>query len=330
MARFGFLLLVFCFSIFNNASAQNRMTGADAYTARDYARAIPLLTQECDNNHFASCSLLGTAYYHGDGVAADILKSERLYRKACDGGYNFACARLRGERPRISIGVSVPSSAPTAPDIAALTRDCNGGNFETCESLAQIYHARNDFAQAHAIHARACENNHFKSCLYLARDYQRGRGFEKDQYIAATYFEKACNGNEKLGCSELAQLYRDGQTESFAGGYLDFVPDREKAVSYFRRACGMGDEEACMSVADTYRAKIGNQEPDFTKAKQEYEVLCGRRKLYACIYLGDMFAAGEGMPQNRNQAIFYYRLVYSVNPSMEVATQRLQSLGVRP
>jgi hypothetical protein len=58
----------------------------------------------------APCDHLGRLYSSGEGVARDPARAAALFKKACDGGYPFACQDLQS----MPSGAAVAHPAPTA------------------------------------------------------------------------------------------------------------------------------------------------------------------------------------------------------------------------
>ena len=66
-------------------------------TARDVPGAVTALEQACQMKLWASCADLGVLLQTGDGgVPVDAARGTDLLQRACDGGFQRACARLQG------------------------------------------------------------------------------------------------------------------------------------------------------------------------------------------------------------------------------------------
>ena len=59
------------------------------------AEALHRLEKACQDGEAAACHQLGSIYDHGVGVTADRVRAGGYYRKACTGGEEESCARVR-------------------------------------------------------------------------------------------------------------------------------------------------------------------------------------------------------------------------------------------
>jgi TPR repeat protein len=61
-------------------------------SARAYARALQLATDQCESGKFEGCAVAGFMYRDGKGTSANETEARTLLSKACNGGYKWACA----------------------------------------------------------------------------------------------------------------------------------------------------------------------------------------------------------------------------------------------
>lgn len=82
-----------CFAASRNLS-EGTGTDKDEVQARALMKkAVTALTKECDGADAVSCRSLAMMYESGRSIARDATKAEALYKKACDGGDDIACAK---------------------------------------------------------------------------------------------------------------------------------------------------------------------------------------------------------------------------------------------
>ncbi|MEJ2438001.1 MAG: sel1 repeat family protein, partial [Sulfurovaceae bacterium] len=61
-------------------------------------------------------------------------------------------------------------------------------------------------------------------------------GIKKDKAKAIELYEKACQDDEPLGCSNLADIYSDAKDTKY---------DVELAKKYYQKACDLEDDYSC-------------------------------------------------------------------------------------
>ena len=83
---------------------------------------------------------------------------------------------------------------------------CAGGESEACFNLATIYETGDasvqNISKALEYHKQACDAGYSLACNNLGILY--GEGVERDYARAATYFDKACQLKEEIGCKNKA------------------------------------------------------------------------------------------------------------------------------
>jgi TPR repeat protein len=204
------------------------------------ARAAHFLQCACEGHHEAiACVGLGSLYYHGVGVAADVRRANALYEEACeagalDGCMNVATSYLHGR------------GFPRDPKRAAKLYDdaCARGSWLSCAALGDLYFggvgvARDD-ERAAQLAQMACEHDAGIGCNNLGVIYLRGTARPRDVDRAVSLFERACiAGSEPLGCYNF--------------GMQRIRKDAHAAAEAFRRGCHIpspsGHVECCASLA---------------------------------------------------------------------------------
>jgi uncharacterized protein len=82
---------------------------------------------------------------------------------------------------------------------------------------------------AAAFYQRACDGGNAGGCSQLAIQYNGGEGVAQDDAKAALFADRSCKGGSPLGCTLLGSVYGDG-----APGY---PKDVKRAEELFRNAC---------------------------------------------------------------------------------------------
>ena len=124
----------------------------------------------------SGCSLLGSLYEQGWGVAKDPKRAAALFEKSCSGGDATGCFFLGN---MYHSGSSLPKDVARAA--ALFERACNPTQEDGCYSLAQVGE------------------------MYLS-----GSGVSKDVARAAVLLERACDGGTASACASLGEMYRSG------------------------------------------------------------------------------------------------------------------------
>ncbi|MBI1338789.1 sel1 repeat family protein, partial [bacterium] len=63
-----------------------------------------------------------------------------------------------------------------------------------------------DFSRARALYQKACDGGQAAGCTNLGWLYGNGRGVAQDFGRARELFQKACDGGEAQGCSNLKAI----------------------------------------------------------------------------------------------------------------------------
>lgn len=91
--------------------------------------------------------------------------------------------------------------------------------------------------------AKPCENNLYQTCWQQLGRSKKDRNFTKDQ---VSQFEKGCDKNHFMSCSELGEIYWEGKVVK---------QDKEKYISLARKACNGGSGPSCLSLAQRHLDK---------------------------------------------------------------------------
>lgn len=128
--------------------------GLAAAKRGDYAAAVTLWQQACNNGVFYRCTFLGLLYEKGVLVAKDDARAASFYKQACIGGHALGCAKL-------------------------------ANLYEHGRGVAK------DVARAAVLYQQACSGGYAEGCFYLGADYELGLGVTKDPEQALKYYRQA-------------------------------------------------------------------------------------------------------------------------------------------
>ena len=91
---------------------------------------------------------------------------------------------------------------------------------------------------------KACNLDVGLGCSNLGFLYAEGKGVRQDISKAVQYCEKGCSLKEGFACNSLGELYEDGIG----------IKNKTTAKEYYGKACDLGDQQGC----DNYR-KLNEQ-----------------------------------------------------------------------
>ena len=124
----------------------------------------------------------------------------------------------------------------------------------------------------------------------------------RDPALAATLFERACEGGVGDGCSSLGVMYQGGSGQRGTG----VKRDSARAVSLFQRGCERGGMDACTRLGVLYRQGTGVPR-DAARAAALLKQACDGNNLAGCSHLGALYAAGDGVSQDFTRAAELFR-----------------------
>lgn len=270
------------------------------YGDRDYGRALGLYKQACDGGEESACANLGTMYKEGRGVPKDEARAATLYRLACDGGNPPACGML-GDMVADGRGVA----KDPARALELFERACQGSFPRGCANLGRRYMegtgVPKDPAKAFELLTRACDGDDGRGCMFLGHLYAKGIGTRQDELRAFSLYQRACDGNYLQACMFVGSMYELGQ---------GIAKNVNAALPYYMLACEDGNDPACGMLGGKY--VVGEDIPrDLDKAARAFSFGCARLEPTSCGHLGDvatMFFLGEGVPKDPVKAASLYQI----------------------
>ena len=130
-------------------------------------------------------------------------------------------------------------------------------------------YADSNFTEALSKFEAGCAANDARSCAKAGAIYQLGKTDVPDSNKALEFYNKACQGGEKEGCSAAGGIYLDN--------------DPQKAREFFNKACEQNDGYSC--------AMMGSILIDDHKFKEAYAVLekgCKLNDKMSCEFASDL------------------------------------------
>jgi uncharacterized protein len=233
------------------------------------SRMLAELEAKCESGRAGDCTSLGQALEWGwYSIDRDRPHARALYQKACDLGDGTACNLLAGA---VSTGRGVAKDPAKAARF--LQRGCDAGDAVNCERLALVH--------------------------------AKGEGVPRDIGRALALWQHACD----LSDSDKRSYWSDGQPCQNLARALesgDRIPqDLARALAFHEDACEKKRPGGCVAAARLLRKQGGF---DASRVISLYKKGCsGYQSAEACVELGDLYRHGNGIPQDREAALEWYR-----------------------
>lgn len=205
-------------------------------------KALEAVKKGCKNEGEFSCSILADYYKKGIYIEKNIDKAFSLYQKSCDSNIAFACTNLA----ELLENKHDKNKANNIIDILQKACDLEDGagciflgfmNERGLETTKDTNKAQELYTKGNTLNANSCIfNDDARACLFLGLSYKKGYGFEINNKLASTWYDKACSLNNDYACTFLGELYQYGK---------GVKKDKNKANDYFFKGCILGDPDGC-------------------------------------------------------------------------------------
>ncbi len=165
-------------------------------------------------------------------------------------------------------------AAQTAPDPLQELRDHAAGR----SNQGQALYMQKRYAEALPLFQKACDGENLIGCYNLGVLYANGQGVAQDFARARSLYRKACDGGVISSCTGLGYLASNGQGAP---------PDFAQARALFQRACDGGDMLGCLNLGALYQNGQGVAR-DYAQARAYYKKACDGGVEQACLYLRNL------------------------------------------
>lgn len=281
--------------------------------------------------------------------------------KPASGSIPSSCRELRSyaeveevlgsvSRPRFNAYLQVRSGAPAAGSFesgkAALQRgDHQGalallqplaqrGNVDAQTLLAMMYWDGRGVGQSYSEAARwfrrAAEQGNADAQTMLGTQYLNGQGVEKNHAESIKWYRKAADQGHLRAFVRLGAMYAQGQ---------GVARNHDEAVKWYHRAADRGDADAQFRLGLTYSLKSAKRatgpfgvnrlapSDDAAEAAGWFRKAAEQNHAGAQYQLGNLYANGEGVAKDREQALKWLRLAAA--QGNQDAHKKLKALGAR-
>ena len=251
----------------------------------------------CEAGQGRACSEIGEMLLKGLGAAADPVKAEEFFLKACNLKFGRGCVNAGNLHEKRN-----PQRA-----LELFLRGCESGNGSGCRAVSLLYtdgekddgipadKAKADefYAKAEAFFIASCGKNNAPGCAKLGELYEFGLAGHGQPKKAAQAFGRACDLADPESCNALARMLSNG---------VDLPEDREEALRRYTKSCRiLKDGSGCFGLAQMYIGDLDVPE-DKAKVAQFAGESCDLDSASGCELLADATRSGRGVAKDKKKA----------------------------
>ncbi len=155
-----------------------------------------------------------------------------------------------------------------------------------------------------------------KGQLKAARMYANGWGIEEDQEAALQWYHRAAENGNAAAMRSLGLQYD-------VGGIVK--EDMVQAAHWYEKAANAGNLDATADLGEIYQNGEAGRKKNMAEALRLYRVAADRGNAHGLYHLGRLYEWGDGVVQDRDEAIRLYRLAATKSV---VARISLKAMGV--
>lgn len=188
-----------------------------------------------------------------------------------------------------------------------------------CNSIGIIYENTGAFKEAASFYQKACELNDKFACSNLGTLYFYGRGVEENLTLSNKAYEKSCELGYSAGCYYLGFHYENSEK-----------PNLSSAKKYYDKACRFNHAESCARIGVLYYYGKGVKQNFFEAFKAVQKACESKDSAQGCYLLGVLYDEGKGIQQSRASAKKYFGKACSMRSQKGCdAYRKLNEEGVK-
>ena len=165
-------------------------------------------------------------------------------------------------------GCAAPKKATPAPPKPVTQSEikniCDGKSPKECNDTGVKFENAKDYERAKLCYQKACEDNEGIACSNLGSLHQKLKS--KDESEILTIFAKSCTLGNKYGCYNAANFYRLGR-----GTEHDFTAARRL---YEKSCLQLEHAQSCSNLGGMHQFSLGVKTADLEAAKKFYKMGC--------------------------------------------------------
>lgn len=155
--------------------------------------------------------------------------------------------------------------APQKPVTQAEVKHiCDGKTPKECNDTGVKFENSKDYERAKLCYQKACDDNEGIACSNLGSLHQKLKSKEESEIL--TIFAKSCKLGNKYGCYNVANFYRLGR-----GTEHDFAAARKL---YEKSCLELNHAQSCSNLGGMYQFSLGVKTADSKMAKKFYKMGC--------------------------------------------------------
>ena len=156
-----------------------------------------------------------------------------------------------------------------------------------------------------------CDGKTPKECNDTGVKFENSKDYER----AKLCYQKACEDNEGIACSNLGSLHQKLKSK-----------EESEILKIFMKSCKLGSKYGCYNAANFYRLGRGT-EHDFAAARKLYEKSCLElNHAQSCSNLGGMYQFSLGVKTDDSKtAKKFYKMGYEMGD--EIGCRNLSLVG---
>ena len=256
---------------------------------------------------FGICLLpltMAGAYSSANAQSADLVLCDRVAADPAD-----------PDKPADVQGVADIASS----DIATAIKFCKVAAEKSRRALYQLgraYAANRQLPEAISAYRKAADRGSTSAMVELGVMYGTGSGVPKDEAQARKLFERAAEGGNPRGVTNLAALSDSGSASA--------PPDPAKARAMLAKAAEKNSAEAQYQLGLMIAEGVGGEKDDVA-ARALFEKAAAQDHPGALERMGAFAQSGRGGPQDTSAAKAYYEKAAALgNEDAKAALKRLQ------
>ena len=155
--------------------------------------------------------------------------------------------------------------APPKPVTSAeIKHICDGKTPKECNNMGVKFENDKDHERAKLCYQKACDENEGIACSNLGSLHQKLKSKDESEILAI--FLKSCKLDNKYGCYNAANFYRLGR-----GTEHDFAAARRL---YEKSCLQLNHAQSCSNLGGMYQFSLGVKTADSKTAKKFYKMGC--------------------------------------------------------
>lgn len=229
----------------------------------------------CSRGDASACEIAGLGYLSGQAVAKDVDRARIMLERACEKGRALACSGW-AKMAEDSQGVELSAERQAT----LLELGCDESDANACYRLGKRLVGTSEkpatsanLRRAHDYFERACTGEDSLGCLQLGVEAKTGRVGAKDLVKAVKWLTQACDRDLAEGCYELGELQVAPATA---------VHNPVRGRQNLDKACTLSSGAACAQLAQLMEAG----EKNVARAEELHERACELEQWASCLAVG--------------------------------------------